>query len=156
MVDSQAGASVDAQADTQAGASAASSPLLPRNFYPPRPDDTPPAPPWTYPFHTAEQYAEEYAEKIQALEGGSIQANRNGGTPNWRSQQRLSDCHMTIKWGAARKSHFYACLDAEENRAAAIDKLNELFIQVGGAGANQTQLASAFRLFCERPGRNHG
>ena len=119
-----------------------------RTFFRPRPDTSPPHPPWTYLFPSAIEYAAEYVHKIKPLEGGGVKTRRRGKTPAWRDETRLKEDSLFtgMTWATARqhwsrKAQFYACLDDVPKGPAAIEQLAAFFERENG------NAQAAFRAF---------
>jgi hypothetical protein len=130
-------------------------PPTPR-FYRDHVDNSPPHPPWTYPFDSAYEYAAEFVSKIKELEGGTIVLNRNGKSPSWRSQTRLNqEGPPDVSWASARqhwsrKATFYSAIENPETGNEYIEKLQALIVEKGRhAHVNGNVVASAFRAFAD-------
>ena len=121
-------------------------------FYRDHVDNSPPHPPWTYPFDSAYEYAAEFVSKIKELEGGTIQVNRNGKSPSWRNQARLiQEGPPGMSWVSARKhwsrkATFYSCIDDPQTGVEYIEKL-QAFIDKEHHAAVHCKVMSAFRAF---------
>ena len=125
-------------------------------FYRDHVDNSPPHPPWTYPFDSAYEYAAEFVSKIKELEGGTILLNRNGKSPSWRSQTRLNqEGPPDMTWVSARqhwsrKATFYSAIENPATGAEYIEKLQAFIIEKGRhAHVNGNVVASAFRAFAD-------
>ena len=119
-------------------------------------DNSPPHPPWTYPFDSAYEYAAEFVSKIKELEGGTILLNRNGKSPSWRSQTRLNqEGPPDVSWVSARqhwsrKATFYSAIENPVTGNEYIEKLQALIVEKGRhAHVNGNVVASAFRAFAD-------
>ena len=119
-------------------------------------DNSPPHPPWTYPFDSAYEYAAEFVSKIKELEGGTILLNRNGKSPSWRSQTRLNqEGPPDVSWDSARqhwsrKATFYSAIENPVTGNEYIEKLQALIVEKGRhAHVNGNVVASAFRAFAD-------
>jgi hypothetical protein len=130
-------------------------PPTPR-FYRDHVDNSPPHPPWTYPFDSAYEYAAEFVSKIKELEGGTILLNRNGKSPSWRSQTRLNqEGPPDVSWVSARqhwsrKATFYSAIENPVTGNEYIEKLQALIVEKGRhAHVNGNVVASAFRAFAD-------
>jgi hypothetical protein len=130
-------------------------PPTPR-FYRDHVDNSPPHPPWTYPFDSAYEYAAEFVSKIKELEGGTILLNRNGKSPSWRSQTRLNqEGPPDVSWDSARqhwsrKATFYSAIENPVTGNEYIEKLQALIVEKGRhAHVNGNVVASAFRAFAD-------
>lgn len=130
-------------------------PPTPR-FYRDHVDNSPPHPPWTYPFDSAYEYAAEFVSKIKELEGGTIVLNRNGKSPSWRSQTRLNqEGPPDVSWASARqhwsrKATFYSAIENPATGGEYIEKLQALIVEKGRhAHVNGNVVASAFRAFAD-------
>ena len=125
-------------------------------FYRDHVDNSPPHPPWTYPFASAHEYAAEYVTKIKELEGGTILLNRNGKSPSWRSQTRLNQegppdmTWVTARQHWSRKATFYSAIENPATGNEYIEKLQALIVEKGRhAHVNGNVVASAFRAFAD-------
>ena len=125
-------------------------------FYRHHVDNSPPHPPWTYPFASAYEYAAEFVSKIKELEGGTILLNRNGKSPSWRSQTRLNqEGPPDVSWVSARqhwsrKATFYSAIENPVTGNEYIEKLQALIVEKGRhAHVNGNVVASAFRAFAD-------
>ena len=125
-------------------------------FYRDHVDNSPPHPPWTYPFDSAYEYAAEFVSKIKELEGGTILLNRNGKSPSWRSQTRLNqEGPPDMTWVSARqhwsrKATFYSAIENPVTGNEYIEKLQALIVEKGRhAHVNGNVVASAFRAFAD-------
>ena len=125
-------------------------------FYRDHVDNSPPHPPWTYPFDSAYEYAAEFVSKIKELEGGTILLNRNGKSPSWRSQTRLNqEGPPDVSWVSARqhwsrKATFYSAIENPATGAEYIEKLQAFIIEKGRhAHVNGDVVASAFHAFAD-------
>ena len=125
-------------------------------FYRDHVDNSPPHPPWTYPFDSAYEYAQEFVTKIKELEGGTIQVNRNGKSPSWRNQARLiQEGPPGMSWVSARKhwsrkATFYSAIENPATGGEYIEKLQALIVEKArDAHVNGNVVASAFRAFAD-------
>jgi hypothetical protein len=125
-------------------------------FYRHHVDNSPPHPPWTYPFASAYEYAAEFVSKIKELEGGTIQVNRNGKSPSWRNQARLiQEGPPGMSWVSARKhwsrkATFYSAIENPATGGEYIEKLQALIVEKArDAHVNGNVVASAFHAFAD-------
>ena len=130
-------------------------------FYRDHVDNSPPHPPWTYPFDSAYEYAAEFVSKIKELEGGTILLNRNGKSPSWRSQTRLNqEGPPDMTWVSARqhwsrKATFYSAIENPATGGEYIEKLQALIVEKGRhAHVNGNVVASALLHAEEMEGRS--